>query len=173
MREIIEQGEHARRHVEAHRIAGAPRRAGIIRHQDRDPPRAAREAAQANKSGDAVRHHGDAVGFGAACERGEGERGVRAKRILKRDRAGEHAAVKLGQHDMHGKIGGPEPARAVAPGGAFRGCTNHLKNRDLRAVERGGLPGIAAGRERGHGHDERRIELRQSLAQKAGRRAVL
>ena len=76
----------------------------------------ARQCLQANERGDAVRDHRDAIRLGPARERREGKPVLRRQRILERDGAGEHAAVELGQHDVHGKIGGAEPARAVAPG---------------------------------------------------------
>ena len=108
---IVEQREHACRHIEPDRIAGAARRAGIIRHQHGDAPFAARQGAQPHQRGDAVRDHGDAIRLGPARQRGEGETLLRRQRILEGDGAGEDAAVELGQHDMHREIGGAEPAR--------------------------------------------------------------
>ncbi len=60
-----------------------------------------------------VGDHGDAVGLGPARQRGEGERVLRRQRVLEGHGAGENAAVELGQHHMHGEIGGAETARRL------------------------------------------------------------
>ena len=135
-----------------------PGRAGIIRHQHRDAPLAARQRAQAHQRGDAVGDHRDAIRLGPARQRGEGKTVLRRQRILEGDGAGEHAAVEFGQHDVHREIGGAEPARAVAPGGAPGGGADHLQHRHARRIERRRLVGIAAGGERRRGDDHRGIE---------------
>ena len=62
VREVVQQGEHARRHVEPDRIAGAAGGAGIVRHQDRDAALArAASACRRDHRGDALRHLLDAV----------------------------------------------------------------------------------------------------------------
>ena len=61
---------------------------------------------------------------------------MRRQRIFERDGAGEHAAVELGQDDMHREVGGAEAARAVAPGGALGGGGDDLQHRHAGAVER-------------------------------------
>ena len=110
------------------RIAGPARRAGIVRHQHRDPP---------------LRHAAWLCSF-AQRRHAIGDRSIRSGsgrlampvndrpssgggRILERDRAGQHAAVELGQHDMHRKIGRAKPARAVEPGGALGGGDDGLQ----------------------------------------------
>ena len=170
---IVEQRDHARRHIEPDRISGAPRRAGIIRHQHRDPALAARAGAQADERGDPVGDHRDAVRLGAARERSEGKSFVRRQRILEGDGAGEDAAVKLGEHDVHREIGGAEPARAVAPCRAPRGRAHDLQHRNVGGIERRRLADAAAGRERRRGDDDARAEPRKRVAQKCGRVAVL
>ena len=141
--EIIEQREHACRHIESDRIAGAARRAGIIRHQHGDPPLSC-AAAPADGRSAAMRSATIATrsGFGPACQRREGKSLVRRQRVLERDRAGKDAAIKLGQHDMHREIGGAEPARAVAPGGAPRRRADDLQHRNAGSVERRRLAAV-------------------------------
>ena len=68
-REIVEQRDHARRHVEADRVAGAARRAGIIRHQDGDAPFARAALPASDQRGDPIRDHRDAVRLRPAGER--------------------------------------------------------------------------------------------------------
>ena len=95
--------------------------------------------------GDPIRDHGDAIRLGPAGENAEGKPGLRRQRILERDDAGEHAAVELGQHHMHGKIGGAEAARTVAPRRALGDGADDLEHRDARRVEWSWLIGAAAG----------------------------
>ena len=171
-RKIVEQRDDARRHIEADRVTGAARRAGIVRHQDGDPAFARRQCLQKNMRGDPIRDHGDAIRLGPAGESAEGEPGLGWQRILERDGAGQHAAVELGQHHMHGKIGGAEAARAVAPCGALGDGADDLEYRDARRVERRRLVAAAGGKGR-HGDDQRRLQPLKRLAQKRARLAIL
>ena len=124
--------------------------------------------------GDPVGDHGDAVRLGPAGESAEGEPGLRWQRILECDGAGEHAAVELGQHHMHGQIGGAQPARAVAPRRAFGDGADDLEHRDAGRVERRRLIGAAAAGGKGrHGDDQRRLEPLERLAQKRAGLAIL
>ena len=123
--------------------------------------------------GDPIRDHGDAVRLGPAGESAEGKPGLGWQRILECDDAGQHAAVELGQHHMHGKIGGAEAARAVAPGGALGDGADDLEHRDARRVERRRLIGAAAGGKGRHGDDQRGLEPLERLAQKRARLAIL
>ena len=66
-RKIVEQRDDACRHVETDRISGAARRAGIVRHQDRDTAFARRRPASEWR-GDPIRDHGDAIRLGPAGE---------------------------------------------------------------------------------------------------------
>ena len=119
------------------------------------------DRAQARERGDAIRDQGDAVRLRPVRERREGEPVLRRQRILERDRAGEHAAVELGQHHVHGEIGGAEPARAVAPGRALGGGDHDLQHRHVRPVERRRLARLAAGGEGRGGDDDGGREPRQ------------
>ena len=123
--------------------------------------------------GDPIRHHGDAVRLGPAGECAEGKPGLRRQRILKRNGAGQHAAVEFGQHHMHGKIGRTEAARTFAPCRAFGDGADDLEHRDTRRVERRRLIGAAAGGKGRQGDDQRGFESLQRLAQKRARLAIL
>ena len=70
---IVEQSEHACRHVEADRVAASPGGAGIVRHQHRDLALAARLSLQADERRDAIRDHRYAIAFRPACQRREAE----------------------------------------------------------------------------------------------------
>ncbi len=153
--EIIDQREHARRHVKSDRISSAARCAAIIRHQYRDPPIGSRQCLQSDQCGYSIRNHRDPVGFGSACECGEAKSLVLGQQILECDGPGEHAAIKLGQHDVHCQIGGAETARAVAPGGSLRRSAYDLEHRDARSIERCRLVYICPGSECRHRDDER------------------
>jgi hypothetical protein len=133
--EIFEQRKDALRYVEPDRVRGAARCAGIIGHQHGDALLLAGKRAKAPPRRDAIGHHGDAVRFGAAAEGGEAERSVSRQRVLESERAGEHAAVEFRQDDMHGEIGGTEPARVLLPGRAPRGGNHRLQDRDVNPVE--------------------------------------
>ena len=171
--EIVEQRDHARRHIETDGIAGAARRARIVRHQDGDLAFAARQRAQSRQRGNAVRGHGDTVGLGAAMERGEGKAVLRRQRVLERDHAGEHAAVELRQHHVHGEIGGAEATRAVAPRRAPCGGADDLKHRHAGCVERRRLIQVAAGGKRRRGDDDGGIKPSQGVVQKCRRLWIL
>ena len=126
----------------------------------------ARQLAQPHKRCNAIGDHGDAIRLGPARQRGERETFLRRQRILEGDGAGEQAAVKLGQHDMHREIGGAEPARTILPGGAFGGGADHLQDWNAGGVERRRLIGAAAGRKGRHGDDQCRIEPRHASRKK-------
>ncbi len=96
----------------------------------------------------------DTVRLGAAGMGGEAKRGVFGERVLEGDGARQHAAVKLGQHHMHGEVGRPKPARALLPGSAPRGRDHRLQHRRVDRVERRRLAGAAGGECRG-GDDDR------------------
>ena len=102
-------------------------------------------------------------GSGAAGEGGEAERVVSLHRVLEGERAGQHAAVELGQDHMHGEIGGTEPARVLLPGRAPRGGDHRLQHRRVDAVERRSLALSAGGKRRG-GDDDRRRKALQRIA---------
>ncbi len=171
---LIKVGEHgndACRHVEADGITGTAGRAGIIRQHHSDKPLRARFRPEAHDGCHAVGDKSDAVGLGTAGKGGEGERGFCRQRVLEGERAGKHAAVKLGQHDMHGKIRRPEPARAFAPGCPPRGGDHRLQHRRINSVERGSLS-LAACRERRRGDDDGRRETLQCPVNKFARLRV-
>ena len=110
---------HARRHVEPDRIAGAARRAGIIRHQHRDPPLAARRRLQAHQRRDAVGDH---------RRRGPARAGSRAPVKARPSCAGSGSLKAIAPASMRPSSSGsttcmarsaaPSPRGAVAPGGA-------------------------------------------------------
>ncbi len=106
-------------------------------------------------------------------ERREGEPLVRRQRMLERDGAGEHAAIELGQHHVHGEIGGAEAARVLLPRGALGGRHHGLEHRHVRPVERRRPARLAARRERGRGDDHGRIEPAQRVAHEGGRIRIL
>ena len=167
-REISHERQHACRHVEADRIAGAPGSARIVRHQEREAPRATRRPLQSDQRGGALRHHLDTVRFGLVDHGGEGERGVGWQRMLVRDGAGEDAAVELRQHDVHGEICGAETARACLPGGAPGGGDDGLQHRHTGTVERRRLAWLSAGRKCGRADNDGRIEPRQRVGDERG-----
>ena len=170
--EIAERRDHARRHVETDGIAGAAFGARIIRHQYRNAPFAPRQRAQPNQRGDAIGDHGDAIRFGPARQRGEGEAFLRRQRILERDGAGKDAAVKLRQHDMHRQIGGTEAARTVHHAARLVVALTTCRTRNAGGIERRRSIGAAAGREGRHGDDQGRIEPRERFAQEGVGRAI-
>ena len=165
--EIGEQRDDARRHVEPDRIAGAAGRAGIIGHQHRDAALFARRRGEPHLRRDAGGDGGDAVRLRAIGEGGEGEAFDRGQRVLERDRAGEHAPVELGEHDVHREIGGAEAARAVLPCAALGRREHRLEHRHAGTVERRRLAGLARG-ERGRGDDRGRREASQRRAHEVG-----
>ena len=134
--EVAQQGQHAGRHVETHGIAGAATRRRIVGHQHGDTPLAAWCLLETDERRNPVGHHGDTVRLGAAGMGGEAKRGVFGERVLEGDGARQHAAVKLGQHHMHGEVGRPKPARALLPGSAPRGRDHRLQHRRVDRVER-------------------------------------
>ena len=164
--EIVEERDHARRHVEPDRVSGAPWCAGIIRHQHRDPPLAARQGAQAHERGDPVGDHRHAVRLGTARERGEGEPFVRRQRILEGDGAGEDAAVEFGSTMCIARSAAPSPRGAVPPGGASRGGAHDLQHGNAGRIERRRLADVAAGSECRRGDDDGGSELAQTRARK-------
>ena len=163
--EVFDRRDHTCRYIEAHGIAGAAFGAGIIRHQDSDFTFAAPQSAQANERGDAIRHHGHAIGLRPACQRGECQTRLRRQRILECDGSGKDTAVELGKDYMHGEIGGAESARAGAPGGPLGGGADDLQHRHPCFVEHGLFVGAGAGGEGGGGDNQRRIELCEGSAQ--------
>ena len=74
---------------------------------------------------------------------------------------------------MHGKIGGAEPARAVAPRGALGDGADDLEHRNARRIERRRLVGAAAGGKGRHGDDERGFEPLERPVQKRARLTIL
>ena len=168
--EIVEERDHARRHVEPDRVSGAPWCAGIVRHQHRDPPLAARQGAQAHECGDPVGDQRHAVRLGTARERGEGEPFVRRQRILEGDGAGEDAAVEFREHDVHRQIGGAESAGAVPPRGASRGRAHDLQHGNACRIERRRLADVAAGSECRRGDDDGGCEFARTRGAKIRQR---
>ena len=69
---------------------------------------------------------------------------------------------------MHGEIGGPEPARAVAPRGAPGRGADDLQHRNVAGIERRRVALAATSREGRHGDDEGWPQPRQGVAQEAG-----
>ncbi len=171
--EVFDQRHHACGHVETDRIAGASGRAGIIRHQHGDAALRALCCAQADKRRDPVRDHLDPVGFGPARKRGEGKPLLRRQRILESDGACEDAAIKLGQDDVHGKIGSAKSARAVAPCGALRRGADNLQHRHVAGVERRRLAAMAARRERGRGDDHGGPKPREGVVKECSGLGIL
>ena len=94
-----------------------------------------------------------------------------AQRVLEAERPGEHPAVELRQHHMHGEVGGPEPARVLGPGLAPRGGDHRLQHGRVRAVERRGLA-VAGGERRGGDDDGRRQGLKRLAHEGAGFRIL-
>ena len=95
------------------------------------------------------------------------------RRVFERNHAGEHAAVELGQHDMHGKVGGAEAARAVGPGGALGGGDDGLQHRNAGLVERRRIVGAAGRGEGRRGDDQCRRKPWHGRAQEGRRLRIL
>ena len=164
---VMQHGQHARRHVEADRVAGTAGGPGIVGHQDGDATFLPRRLLQADHRGDARRHLFDAVRLRPVEEAAEGQRVVGLALALEADGACKNAAVELRQHDMHGEVGRREPALAVDPGIAPGRCDERLEDRDADAVEQRFAAGLGAAGKGRRGDDRRR---RQSLLPPARRR---
>ncbi len=166
-REIGEERDDARGHVKPDGIAGAAGRAGIIRHQHGDAALFARRRGKTHLRRDAGGDCCNTVRLRAIGKGGEGKALDRGQRILEGHRAGEHAAVELGKHDMHREIGGAEAARAVLPCAAFCRREHGLEHRHSGAVERCRLAGLAR-RERRRGDDRDRSKPGERRAHEIG-----
>ncbi len=162
--EVAEQRDHACRHVESDRIAGASGRAGIIRHQDGDAPFFARRGSQPHERSNPIRDHRDPVRLRPVHERRERKPIMLRQWILEGHDAREHAAVEFGQNHVHREIGGAEPARAVAPCGALGGRSDDLEDGNVGAVEWRRVINIAAGRKSRRRDDQSRIKPRERVA---------
>ncbi|OWK21582.1 hypothetical protein AJ88_17545 [Mesorhizobium amorphae CCBAU 01583] len=142
--QVVQHGEHAGRHVEADRIAGAAGSARIVRDQDGELAFGARRTLEANERFDAVRNLRDAVGLRPVGEGAEGQSGIGLAFALEGDGANEDAAVEFGQHDMHGKVGGRQAALVflpdVAPGGATMTWNTGTPARSNRVSTPGSAP---------------------------------
>ena len=67
-----------------------------------------------------------------------------------------NAAIELGQHHMHGQIGGRQAALVVRPGFTPGRRDNCLHDRYAEAIENRCLTGLSAAGESGGGHDQGR-----------------
>ena len=116
-----------------------------MRQQNGEPPLWPWCLLQARERSHAFGDHGDAVRLRPIDHGREGQLALRRQALLESDSAREHAAIELGQHDVHGEIGGAEPARAVAPSRALGVCHHQLEHRHIRSIERGQLSGVRNG----------------------------
>jgi hypothetical protein len=165
--EVGEERNDTRRHVETDGIAGAAGRTGIIGHQHRDAALCTRRCGKAHLRGDTRGDGRDAVRLRPIGEGGEGEAFDRGQRILERDRAGKHAAVQLGEYDMHRQIGSAEAARTVPPCRTLRRREHRLEHRHAGPIERRRLAGLASGKRR-RGDDRGRRHAGERRAHEIG-----
>ena len=151
--QIVQHRQHAGRHVEADGIAGAARRAWIVRDEDGELALGARRLLQADEGRDAVRHLRHAIRFRPVGEGAVTKRRIGLALALEGNRAGKDAAVQFGQHDMHGEVGGRQATLVVLPDVAAGGGDDDLEHRHAGAVEQGFDAGFGAGGESGRGDD--------------------
>ena len=169
----LDDGDSARRRIEADRIAGAAAPRRIIRQHASKPLVRRRLAAKARPAASKLGDELDAVGERPMPDRGEFGPGVARARRLEGNGAGENASVDFRQRDMHRKIRRPEPALRGAPGVEAHAREHDLQDRRVERVERGSLFSVQPGGEGGGvEHDVEALPFETS-AQRLKRRLVL
>ncbi len=109
---LTQVGQDRRRRgesVQPDRMRRLPVLARIGRQQDRQPPLRRRGRRQPGPARHPVGDRRDARGLGAVEAQGDVEIGIALARLLEADHAREQPSVDLGQHDVHGEIGGRQP----------------------------------------------------------------
>ncbi len=166
-------GSHRR--IETHAIADAPVAIWVVGEDDGDASLACILAAQAQPVAREIGDEGDAVGDRLVGDEIRlGER-IAGGTVLEGKRAGDDAAVDLGQGYVHHHVAHIEAAHAGTPGVHTATRENDLQNRAVEGVERGRAARSAGRRHREAGaveHDGRR-RRRQSLFQDGERLRVL
>ena len=121
--------------VEADGIAGAPAARRIIRQHERQASFLAWCAAQFRPGRRQLRHVFHAIGCRLMAHAGEFQARIGGRLRLEGDGAGQQPAVELGQHDVHGEIGGRQAALGLRPGCARAAGQHDLQHRRIGIVE--------------------------------------
>jgi hypothetical protein len=169
----MQHSQHAVRNVEADRISRSSGSARVVGNQDCQFAFRSRRLLKPDKIGCAGGDLFDAVGLRPVDDGAEAERFVGLALRLEGNRAGQNAAVELGQNHVHGNVGGCEAAQIFLPRVSPGGCRDDLKYWYAGAVEQCLRAGLRAGRKSGSGDDGCWFQVGNRLFDKGQRGRVL
>ena len=162
----------ARGRIKADGIAGAPAARRIVGQHQREAPVAPRCAAEPGPGRRQARHIVDTIGHRLVAQAGELQPRISRCLRLERHGARQQPAIELGQHDIHGEVGGRQATLGVCPRRMRAARQHDLQDGGVGAIEHGRV--ILGHRREGRGvEDDRGLVRRDQRFQRWPRQPVL